>query len=36
MENNKVLPAVLGYGAALLGVYILVRVVGGAWKKSQS
>ncbi len=33
--NNKILPALLGFGISLLGIYIIVRVSSSAWASGK-
>jgi hypothetical protein len=31
MGNKNLVPALIGFGISLVGVYIVVRVASGAW-----
>jgi hypothetical protein len=31
MGNKNLVPALIGFGISLVGVYIIVRVASGAW-----
>ena len=33
--NNKILPALLGFGISLLSIYIIVRVSSSAWASGK-
>ena len=35
MENKNLVPALVGFGISLVGVYIIVRVASGAWATGQ-
>ena len=35
MNNKNIVPALLGFGISLLGIYIVVRVASGAWTAGQ-
>jgi hypothetical protein len=35
MENKNLVPALVGFGISLVGVYIIVRVASGAWASGQ-
>lgn len=35
MTNKNIVPALLGFGISLLGIYIVVRVASGAWTAGQ-
>jgi hypothetical protein len=35
METKKLVPALVGFGISLVGIYIIVRVASGAWAKGQ-
>jgi hypothetical protein len=37
MGNKKdIVPALIGFGISLVGIYIVVRVASGAWAAGQS
>ncbi len=35
MNNKDLVPALVGFGISLVGVYIIVRVASGAWSAGQ-
>jgi len=35
-ESKNLVPALLGFGISLVGIYIIVRVASGAWSAGQS
>jgi hypothetical protein len=35
MDNKSIVPALLGFGVSLVGIYIIVRVASGAWSAGQ-
>ncbi len=35
MNNKDLVPALVGFGISLIGVYIIVRVASGAWSAGQ-
>jgi hypothetical protein len=35
MNNKDLVPALVGFGISLVGVYIIVRVASGAWASGQ-
>jgi len=36
MNNKSIVPALIGFGISLVGIYIIVRVASGAWTAGQS
>jgi len=34
-DNKNLVPALVGFGISLLGIYVIVRVVSGAWSMGQ-
>jgi hypothetical protein len=35
MGNKNLVPALIGFGISLVGVYIIVRVASGAWSAGK-
>lgn len=35
MDNKSMVPALIGFGISLVGIYIIVRVASGAWSAGQ-
>ena len=35
MNSKDLVPALIGFGISLVGVYIIVRVASGAWATGQ-
>lgn len=35
MDNKNLVPALVGFGISLVGIYIIVRVASGAWASGQ-
>jgi hypothetical protein len=35
MNSKDLVPALVGFGISLVGVYIIVRVASGAWATGQ-
>ena len=35
MNSKDLVPALVGFGLSLVGVYIIVRVASGAWASGQ-
>lgn len=35
MNNKDLVPALVGFGISLVGIYIIVRVASGAWASGQ-
>jgi hypothetical protein len=36
MDNkNNIIPALVGFGISLVGIYVVVRVISGAWSAGQ-
>jgi hypothetical protein len=35
MNSKDLVPALVGFGISLVGVYIIVRVASGAWASGQ-
>lgn len=36
MENKNLVPALVGFGISLVGIYIIVRVASRAYKQGQN
>ena len=36
MNSKDLVPALVGFGISLVGVYIIVRVASGAWASGQN
>jgi hypothetical protein len=34
-DSKNLVPALVGFGISLVGIYVIVRVVSGAWAKGQ-
>jgi hypothetical protein len=34
-DNKNLVPALVGFGISLVGIYIIVRVASGAWSAGQ-
>jgi hypothetical protein len=34
-DKKKLVPALIGFGISLVGIYLVVRVVSGAWRQGQ-
>jgi hypothetical protein len=35
MGNKNLVPALVGFGISLVGIYIIVRVASGAWSAGK-
>lgn len=35
MNNKQLVPALVGFGISLVGIYIIIRVASGAWAAGQ-
>jgi hypothetical protein len=35
MNSKDLVPALVGFGISLVGIYIIVRVASGAWASGQ-
>lgn len=35
MGNKNLVPALIGFGISLVGIYIVVRVASGAWSAGK-
>jgi hypothetical protein len=35
MGNKNLVPALVGFGLSLVGIYIIVRVASGAWSAGK-
>jgi len=36
MGNKNLVPALIGFGISLVGIYIVVRVASGAWASGKN
>ena len=34
-DSKNLVPALVGFGISLVGIYVIVRVVSGAWATGQ-